>query len=200
MKQQKNRTKGQRVKRLLLLTTLMLVVLAGCGKRENSQTTEVAVTDSAQLLNLVWEQFADTERFSAMGGDFSNPVDNGAGIFNIEDTENLTYMLYIPEQNVGMIDEAASLIHAMNTNTFTAAAFHLKDDADTGALAEALKENILNTQWICGIPDELAIYIINGEYVVSAFGNAEIMATFKTKLSNVFGGGEILFTEEKITE
>ena len=88
----------------------------------------------------------------------------------------------------------------MNTNTFTAAAFHLKDDADTGALAEALKENILNTQWICGIPDELAIYIINGEYVVSAFGNAEIMATFKTKLSNVFGGGEILFTEEKITE
>ena len=37
------------------------------------------------------------------------------------------YMLYIPAENVSMIDEAASLIHAMNANTFTGAAFHLTD-------------------------------------------------------------------------
>lgn len=188
----------KKTRMLLLVITMMAFVMIGCGKKESASEVKVEVADSAELLNKVWEQFDENQKFAAMGGDFSNPVDGAAGMFNVADTENLTFMLYIPADNVSMIDEAASLIHAMNTNTFTGAAFHLADKTNADALVAALKDNIMNTQWMCGFPDELAIYIVNGEYVVSAFGNAEIMENFKTKLVEVYGEGAVLTVEEKI--
>lgn len=160
---------------------------------------KVEVADSADVLNKVWDTFEETQKFAAMGGDFNTPVDNAAGIFNIEDTENLTYMLYLPAENVEMIDEAASLMHAMNANTFTGAAFHVTDAANAQVLISALKENILNTQWMCGFPDKLMIFTVNDEYVVSAFGNAEIMENFKTGLMEVYGDAAVFVLEETIS-
>ncbi len=156
------------------------------------------ITNSADVLNNVWNTFAEDEKFAAMGGDFANAVDGMAGIFNIEDTENLTYMLYIPTDNVAMIDEAASLLHAMNANTFTGAAFHLTDAANAEAFTDAMKDNIMNTQWMCGFPDKMMIVTVNGEYVVSAFGNAEIMDNFKSKLTEVYGDAAVIVAEENI--
>ena len=86
----------------------------------------------------------------------------------------------------------------MNSNTFTGAAFHVADPANADGLVEALKENIMNTQWICGFPDSLNIFVVNGEYVVAAFGNAEIMENFKTKLTEVFGESAVLAVEESL--
>ncbi len=199
-------------KRLVVLVAMVMLVFAaaGCGNK-NNQANEgtaqepapeaaaaVEVADSAEVLNKVWDTFAEEQKFAAMGGDFGNPVDGAAGIFNIEDTENLTYMLYIPAENVTMIDEAASLLHAMNANTFTAAAFHVTDAANVQALTDALKSNILSTQWMCGFPDKMVIASVNGEYVVSAFGNAEIMDNFKTKLAEVYGDAAVIVVEENI--
>lgn len=188
----------KKIMKFVVVMAVMLLAFAGCGKKEQTSEGKVEVTDSAQLLNNVWDTLDESQKFAAMGGDFSNPVDNAAGIFNVADTENLSFMLYIPTESVPMIDEAASLIHAMNANTFTGAAFHLTDAANADALVAALKDNIMNTQWMCGFPDELAIYVVNGEYVVSAFGNAEIMENFKTKLSEVYGEGAVVAVEEKI--
>lgn len=202
-------------KLVLLITAVMLVfTVAGCGGKDTGnagdntaaaenpaagEAATVEVTDSADVLNKVWDTFAEDQKFAAMGGDFTNPIDGAAGIFNIEDTENLTYMLYIPADNVAMIDEAASLLHAMNTNTFTGAAFHLTDAANAQALTDALKSNILSTQWMCGFPDKMVIATVNdGEYVVSAFGNAEIMDNFKAKLTEVYGDAAVIVVEENI--
>ena len=185
----------------VVLAATMVFSLMGCGNKEAKEDAveiKTPVESSDALLNKVWDTFSDDQKFPAMGGDFSNPVDNAAGIFNIADTETLTYMLYIPADNVAMIDEAASLIHAMNTNTFTGAAFHLTDAANADALVQALKDNITTTQWMCGFPDKLAIFTVNGEYVVSAFGNAEIMDNFKTKLAEVYGEGAVLVVEEDL--
>ncbi|MCI6551962.1 MAG: hypothetical protein MR430_00220 [Lachnospiraceae bacterium] len=188
----------KRIVKLLAVTAGMILALMGCGRQEPAGEERVMVADPADLLNKVWDKFGEEERFPAMGGDPGNPVDNGAGIFNIEDKESLTYMLYLPAEQAGMIDEAASLIHAMNANTFTGAAFHLTKEADAEALAEALRESILNTRWMCGFPDEMAIYVVNDEYVVSAFGKEEIMKQFKASLSQVFGKGAVPAAEEKI--
>ena len=225
---------------VLVMASMLVFALAGCGKKnagsntnnevaenaeagtgtENTEDTEaeenqdaasqentsevitaekVEVADSADVLNKVWDTFEETQKFAAMGGDFNTPVDNAAGIFNIEDTENLTYMLYLPAENVEMIDEAASLMHAMNANTFTGAAFHVTDAANAQVLISALKENILNTQWMCGFPDKLMIFTVNDEYVVSAFGNAEIMENFKTGLMEVYGDAAVFVLEETIS-
>ena len=185
----------------VVMAAAMVLGLMGCGGKEEAKeetAVQTPVSTSDELLNKVWDTMGDDQKFPAMGGDFSNPVDNAAGIFNISDVETLTYMLYIPADNVAMIDEAASLIHAMNTNTFTGAAFHLTDAANADALVQALKDNITTTQWMCGFPDKLAIFTVNGEYVVSAFGNAEIMDNFKTKLAEVYGEGAVLVVEEDL--
>lgn len=186
--------------KFLILISIMIFGISACGKEEeqNESPEMLAISSTADLLNRVWDAFAEEEKFSAMGGDYENAIDNAAGIFNTEDTENLTHMLYIPANSVTMIDEAASLIHSMNANTFTGAAFHLVDSADAETLAMEIKENILNTQWMCGFPDEMAIYTVNGEFVVSAFGNAEIMENFKTKLLEVYGESAVLIVEENI--
>ena len=186
--------------KFLILISIMIFGISACGKEEeqNESPEMLAISSTADLLNRVWDAFAEEEKFSAMGGDYENAIDNAAGIFNTEDTENLTHMLYIPANSVTMIDEAASLIHSMNANTFTGAAFHLVDSADAETLAMEIKENILNTQWMCGFPDEMAIYTVNGEFVVSAFGNAEIMENFKTKLLEVYGESAVLVVEENI--
>lgn len=194
--------------RSVLMTMIITIITVGCGAKGTGDSNasnntgnvpRVEVADSAEVLNKIWDTYGDEEKFFAMGGDFGNPVDNSAGIFNIDDTENLTYALYIPSDSVELIDEAASLIHGMNANTFTGAVFHLKDTGDAQTLADALRENIVNTQWICGFPDRLAIYTINGgEYVISAFGKEEIMENFKTKLMEVYGQSASLAAEEKL--
>lgn len=183
-----------------LLAAVMAFALVGCGSsnKETEGAAKAEIASCEDLLNQVWNTFAEDEKFAAMGGDFNNPVDGAAGSFDIADTENLSYMLYIHADNVTMIDEAASLIHAMNANTFTGAAFHVADAANTDALVNALQENIMNTQWLCGFPDTLNIYVVNGEYVVSSFGNAEIMENFKTKLIEVFGDSVVVVVEESL--
>ena len=198
-------------KKMMVLLMAMTLVLAvtGCGKKaeQNAENSGVAggeaavtveVADSADVLNKVWDTFGEDQKFAAMGGDFANPVDGKAGLFNMADTESLTYMLYIPADNVAMVDEAASLLHMMNANTFTGAAFHLTDAANAQALTDALKSNILSTQWMCGFPDKLLIATVNGEYVVSAFGNAEIMDNFKAKLTEVYGEAAVIVVDENI--
>lgn len=184
---------------MIAMSMLLAFAVAGCGAKNTDDAPKVEVTDGAELLNKVWDTYGEDQKFPAMGGDFNNPVDNAAGAFDIADAENLTYMLYIPADSVELIDGAASLIHAMNTNTFTGAAFHLADASKAQTLADSLKENISNTQWMCGFPDKLVIFSVNGgEYVVSAFGNGEIMDNFKTKLTEVYGESAVLLIEENL--
>ena len=195
---------------MFLMTVMMMVCLTACSGSENVKepsSTETVGEDALEddttavdILNDVWTTYGDEEKFFAMGGDMNNPVDNAAGDFGLEDVEALGATLYVPADAVEMIDEAASLMHAMNANTFTGASYHLKDVKDADAFVTALKENILNTQWMCGFPDELVIYSVKDAYVVSAFGNAEIMEVFKGKIATVYGEDAKLLVEEDIAQ
>jgi hypothetical protein len=62
-----------------------------------------------------------------------------------------------------------------------------------------LEENIMNTEWMCGFPDQLVIAAVGEDYLVSAFGNEELIANFEAKLQAAFGSAKILY-EETITE
>ena len=184
---------------IILLSVLMFGVLGGCtGNKTDTNSTKVEIASSEDLLNQVWDTFEEDKKFAAYGGDFGHLVDGKAGNFDMSDEETLVYTLFIPQESVGLIDEAASLIHMMNANTFTGAAFHVKDEGQTQALVDALKNNIMSTQWMCGFPDTLNIFVVNGEYVVSAFGNAEIMENFKAQLVEVFGDHAVVAVEESL--
>ncbi|MBO5325806.1 MAG: hypothetical protein J6A80_06210 [Lachnospiraceae bacterium] len=173
---------------------------------EESETTDGETSDDAvvsdnasvAILTDVWNSFAEEEKFPAMGGDYTTMVDGAPGAFDITKTEDLAAMLYVPADLAGQIDEGASLLHGMNLNTFTGAALHLTDAANAESFTNALKENILGTQWMCGFPDTLVIYIVNEEYVVYAFGNVDAIATFKAKVAEVYGDNAILVAEENL--
>ena len=93
-----------------------------------------------------------------------------------------------------MIDDAASMLHAMNANTFTAAAYHVTDSAVQQELADALKDSIMNTQWLCGFPEVMIIAGIGDDYVVTCIGNAVLVEEFKTQITDAYGAN-ILYEE-----
>ena len=176
----------------LLMAVLMVLSFAACGGKP--EESKVEIESSVALLDSVWTTFAEEEKFPVMGGDFSAPVDGGAGAFNLTDKENAVAMLHIAEGDIALVSEAATLIHAMNANTFTAAAYRLAEGTDGEAFVTSLKDSIKATQWMCGFPDTLVIYTI-GDYVVAAFGNADAINTFKTKLIAVYADATLSVEE-----
>ncbi len=206
----------------LILAGVMLLSFAACGGNDVAEetttnasveeTTEApteapteaatqapaasdsAAADAAELLNKVWAKFADDEKFFAMGGHFSNPVDGAAGKYDITMVEDLDGSLGLPQANAAQIDDAASLMHAMNANTFTGAAYHLTEGTDAAAFASDIKAHLATRHWMCGIPETLLIVAVDG-YVVTAFGANDIVSNFKTKLAGEFASAQVLVEE-----
>lgn len=192
-------------KRILfaLLAVVMVVALAACGGNtdaDKEDANKITIESPAALINSVWSTYAEDEKFFATGGDFENMVDGEAGAVSLADAEAVNSTLHIDETGLSYVSEAAALTHAMNANTFTGAAYKLSDAANAQALVDSLKNSITSTRWMCGFPDTLIIYTVADEYVVAAFGNAEIIETFKTKLATVYGENATLDVEESLVE
>lgn len=162
---------------------------------ENSDAGASESTSGAlDLINSVWATYADDEKFAAGGGDSANMNFEGAGKFDVTNTEELDFNLGFPADQADKIDDAASIMHAMNANTFTSGVYHVTDAANVQTIADALKENILNRQWMCGFPEKLIIVSVDN-YVVSAFGNGELIENFKNKITGVYENASLLYEE-----
>lgn len=197
---------------LLMMVMMSLLCLFGCGNKANgegaqqnteeTQTNEsvkVDVKDATELLTNVWSVYEEAERFPVGGGDYDNIVMDAPGKYDVSKAEEMDSVLGLPQDSVALIDDAASMMHMMNANTFTCGAFHLKDASGQQAFADALKDNIMARQWMCGFPDTLLIVAAGDDYVISAFGNAEIIEIFKTKVLAQYDAAEVMY-EESLTE
>lgn len=178
----------------ILLAVMMCFSVSACSNTStNDENNTVQVKESVEILNKIWETYKEDEKFSSTGGDLGETLNEGPGKLSIENTDVLQNVLYLPADCTELVDDAASLIHMMNANTFTGSVFHVKD-GNMEKLSSTMKENIMNTQWVCGFPDLLIMANV-GDYLVTAFGNEEIVTNFKTKLLEVYGNAEILFEE-----
>ena len=150
------------------------------------------------LLNTVWKSYSEDDKFPASGGDYSeeNAKDDAPGKFDVSDSAVLESTLAVPEDSADLLKKAASLTHMMNLNTFTAGAFQLKDSKNADKFAKAMKEGIENRRWVCGFPDKFVIIKVNG-YVVSAFGAADLIDTFKSKTLKAYQDAKV-YCEENI--
>lgn len=177
-----------------LLAAVMVMSLAACGEQDDNIGGDQAYApeSAVDMLNAVWNTYAEDEKFYAAGGDYSeeNSVENAAGVYSLADRTAVDSALGLPE--TALVDEAASLMHGMNANTFTAAAYHATDDAQ--ALATALRDNIQQRQWMCGFPEKLIVAVV-GDYVLSAYGLTEQMDTFIDHFSGIYGEGTIVYNE-----
>ena len=179
----------------VVLVVAIGVIAVGCGN--SAPKTEFA--DTADVINKVVETYAEDKKFASMGGDLETPVDGKAGLMNLTDTETINYMLHTNDDLVAQTDEIASFVHAMNANTFTSGAFKLKDAGTADAFCTSLKDSVLATQWMCGFPEKIVIFTVNGgDYVVYAIGNGEAIDYYKTQLTTVMGESAVLVTEEAV--
>ena len=86
----------------------------------------------------------------------------------------------------------------MMANNFTSGAVHMVDGVDAKAFCATMKDTLLETQWICGTPEEMLIATVAGNYVVIAFGAADLVATFKTNFTAAYANAEVLYSEAMV--
>lgn len=183
---------------MLVVTAALLFSFGGCGKNSSSKeegSESVQVRDALEILTNIWNGYDEDQKFPVAGGDYDNISDNAPGKFDVSNTEALRSILIVPEEAASMVDDGASMMHAMNANTFTGGAFHLTEAADRGEFTDALKEAVLNNQWMCGFPEEFIVYGVGDEYVVSAFGKSDTIGYFKEQLLKQYPSAEALVEE-----
>lgn len=183
---------------MLVVTAALLFSFGGCGKNSSSKeegSESVQVKDALEILTNIWNGYDEDQKFPVAGGDYDNISDNAPGKFDVSNTEALRSILIVPEEAASMVDDGASMMHAMNANTFTGGAFHLTEAADRGQFTDALKEAVLNNQWMCGFPEEFIVYGVGDEYVVSAFGKSDTIGYFKEQLLKQYPSAEALVEE-----
>ena len=178
----------------LLLALVMVLGLCACGAK-NDATTDIA--DSTTLLSNVFAQYAEEAKFPIGGGAGDAMVMDAPGAMDLSDAETVDFMVGLPADSAAMIDDAASALHMMNANTFTAGCYRVTDSANVEAVVKSLQENIQNRQWMCGFPEGLVIYTV-GNYVVSAFGNQQLLDTFASHLGGVYGEAVVEVVAEPI--
>lgn len=179
------------MKKLMPLILAALLTLTACTGTSSSAP---APEDSLAFLTSVWDSFPEDERFPAAGGDTENTNMDGPGRFSTADASLLDNVLGLPESASDKIDDAASLTHMMNANSFTCGAFRLKDPGDAPDVASAIKDNLLQRQWVCGFPDRLII-LQTDNYVVSFFGTEDFVKPFRERLTDAYPSAKTLCDE-----
>lgn len=151
-----------------------------------------AITDSKEILTTVWGSYAEEDKFSVIGG--TGTMNEPDSLDVTVDTDMISNNLVFPADSISMIDDAASLMHMLNANTFTCGVFGVTDAENIASIAEGIKDKVVNNQWLCGFPQKLVISEV-GDYIVSAFGNEEIIDIFQSKLESSYADAELLYEE-----
>ena len=179
---------------IIVLCLALMLTAAGCGssQKQEQQNKGSAYASSLEVLEAVAGAYTQEDQFAMYGGDQEHAVTDAPGSFDIRKTDELEATLGFPADLADQLEDAASMVHMMNGNVFTGAAYRLKDDADKNAFAQAVQSTLLNKQWMCGQPDTLAVLDVDGTYVITAYGDAGIMETFQAYARSVFPDAKVL--------
>ncbi len=204
-----------------ILTALALMLsFAACGKTDKkpdstsdaSQTENTTVTtepttdtsapetdaasDPKALLDAIWNNYKEDDKFPAAGGDYdeANMVDGAPGNVGLADADSVEHLTGFPAASIGEIDAAASLFHMMNGNSFTCGAYRVKEGTDVDALAQSIRDAIQGRRWMCGFPDKIVIATVDN-YIVSVFGLEDLVDNFRDTMLAVYPATSVVFDE-----
>ena len=183
----------------LLLAAVMVLSMAACGNNANTdetQATEATETAASalEILETIWAKYGEDEKFAIIGGNMESAVDGAPGNYDMAYAENLTYNLLVPADQLASVDQAATMIHMMNANTFTCGVVHLTEGTDVAAFANTMRDAVQGNRWMCGFPETLVIATI-GNYVLVAFGINDAMNPFQTHFAEAYPNANVLFNE-----
>ena len=182
----------------LLLAMTLALSLTACGGGKTAETTkdDTEGKTAVDILTDAWAAYEEDEKFAIAGGDYNTMVPDAPGAVDVKDGETLDALLGFPAASAGLIDDGASMLHMMNQNTFTAGVYHVAKADDVQAVADAIKENIMNRQWMCGFPDDLVVYSVGANYVVAVFGAEDVVDNFEDALETAYASTKILYDED----
>ena len=185
----------------VLMALVMVLSLAACGGNNNADASNndtasaTTVASALEVLETIWSKYGEDEKFAVIGGNMESPVDGAPGNYDMAYAENLTYNLLVPAESLASVDEAATMIHMMNANTFTSGVVHLTEGTDVAAFVQTMREAVQNNQWMCGFPETLVIAVIDNAYVLVAFGVNDAMTPFQTHLAEAFANADVQVNE-----
>lgn len=181
---------------MLMLTLTM--GLTACGGEKVSDTTkdDTEGKTAVDIFTDVWAAYGEDEKFAISGGDYENMISDAPGTVDVSNAEALNVLLGFPTESAELVDDGASMMHMMNQNSFTASIYHLTDAENVQTLADALKETIMDRQWMCGFPDDLVIYSVGEEYVAAAFGLEENIDSFQSHMEETYESSVLLYDED----
>ena len=181
-----------------ILSLTLVFTMTACGGSKAEETTGVpaqeAPASALEVLETIWADYAEDEKFAVIGGSMAAPVDGAPGSYDIAD-ENITFNLLIPAEQLSNVTEAASMIHMMNANSFTGAVYKLAEGVKAADFGAAMKDAILSNQWMCGFPDKLLVSAFGDTYVLVAFGVNDAMDPFIQHFEAVYPGFETIASE-----
>lgn len=168
----------------LLLTLVIFASLTACASPAEEKSS--AYEDALAVFTAIWDAFPEDQRFSAFGGNQNeSAVMDAPGAFDLTDTDGLTRLLLVPEAVQGKLVSAASLVHMMNTNSFTGAVLELSETA--AADTTALIETITGNHFMCGFPEKLVVLTLDG-FVLYAYGGEQQVNTFRDAATTALTG------------
>lgn len=193
---------------VMTLSMTACVFIGGNGEdnKESEPVEEVNVEDVVlEILENVWALYPEEEQFPVSGGNMEYHIEqmeqdasymppNAPGKYDMAYAENLPYVLYIPAEQLENIDAAATMTHAMMANNFSSGVVHVKSGVDTKEMANAIKDNLAQTQWICGTPDQMLVAVVDGEYLLVAFGINDAMNPFVKRVSEAYPDADIIYS------
>lgn len=163
---------------------------------ETEEPAEITIASPSEVINSAWALFSEDEKFPVAGGDFSSgELYEEAAPFSLDNPAELDRLTGFPAAEISKIDSAASMIHMLNTNTFSAGAFHVTAGTDMDALCQSIKDNVLSRRWMCGFPDKVIVAKV-GDYIVCAYGLNETVDPFVAHLSEAYSFTTIAFDEK----
>ena len=195
----------------LLLAVAMTFTCVACGNAGDAGNDgSVAIKDATEVLTNTWNEYnksaSEELKFAVGGGNIENfelivmdaPGKCDVSLEGAKDALSVSFC--IPTEAIDMTDDAANMMNMMMANNFSAAAYHVADKANVEKVVAGIKDATLGNRWMCGFPEKLIIATVNGDYVVSAFGNGQVIDAFKAALTTAYGDAAVVSVEEALAE
>ena len=192
----------------LLLAATMVFTCVACGGNTDKGGSDSGIKDATEILTKTWENYnssvSEDLKFPVGGGNIENfelVVMDTAGKCDtsLEGAKDaLVTSFCIPAEAVDMTDDAATMMNMMMANNFSSAAYHVADKANVEKVVTGIKEATMGNQWMCGFPEKLIVVTVADEYVVSAFGNGQVIDAFKAAITAVYGDAAVVSVEENL--
>lgn len=180
----------------ILLALVCLLAMTACGETAPEETLppEQMPGSSLEILEKIWAGIPEDKRQPVFGGDSSNVLENVPGAYDLAD-DGAVYTLLIPEAELGKLDGAAAMVHALMRNVFTCSAVHVAEGNSGKEFAESMYKSVTEHEFDCGAPEQVMVATLGGEYVVTCYGTEACITDFVTAMKEAYPAVQVVYQE-----